>query len=71
MYQSYVDLIVGDKERLQIATFSKIWNPLTATDKAMLSSIDYIAGLLANETFETLQDVIEFICSNEYREDCT
>ena len=71
MYNSYVDFTAQDKEKLKIATFYKICNALTASDEAMLSSVDYVAGLLVNETCETLQDMIERIIPNEHREDCT
>ena len=41
MYKSYVDAMVDESDRLQQATFYKIYNALTETDEAMLSSIDY------------------------------
>ncbi len=37
----------------------------------MLKSIDYVSGLLCNETCETLQDIIDRIVPTEYRVECT
>ena len=71
MYKPYIDAMVGDRDRLQQATFYKIWNALTATDEAMLSSVNYVAGLLLNETCEILQDIINRVFLNEHQDDCT
>ena len=71
MYHSYIDSIAINKEDWKFSSFYKTCNLLTATGEAMLSSIDYIARLLVNETCEILQDIIKQICPNEYREDCT
>ena len=44
---------------------------LTSNDEAMLSSIDYVSGLLVNETCDILQDIVNKFIPNEYQSNCT
>ena len=59
MYLLYKDLVKDDSEKLKFTLFYCIIRILTSNDESMLSSIDYVTGLLVNETSETLQDIID------------
>ena len=71
MYLQYKHITKNDDERLQSTSFYSICNILSANDNAMLSSIDYVSGLLVNETCETLQNVVERLVPTEHRSECT
>ena len=71
MYRTYQELTFGDDEQLKSTTFYKICNILTTNDEVMLKSIDYVSGLLANETCETLQDIVDRLLPKEHCNECT
>ena len=71
MYEIYRDSTEQDTDKLKSTSFYSICNVLTSNDESMLKSIDYVSGLLCNETCETLQDIIDQLIPNEEREDCT
>ena len=71
MYRTYKELTFEDDDQLKLTTFYKICNILTTNDEAMLKSIDYVSGLLANETCETLQDIVDRLIPNEHHYECT
>ena len=64
MYLLYKDLVKDDSEKLKFTLFYYICQILTSNDESMLSSIDYVTGLLVNETSETLQDIIDSLLTN-------
>ena len=53
---------------MKIASNYEISNAIIATDEAMASFIDYIAGLLMSKIYETLQDIIEWIFNTSLKE---
>ena len=64
MYLLYKDLVYNDREKLKFTLFYSICRILTSNDESMLSSIDYVTGLLVNESSETLQDIIDSLLTN-------
>ena len=64
MYLNYKELVNNDNEKLKFTTFYYICRMLTSNDESMLSSIDYVTGLLVNETSETMQDIIDSLLTN-------
>ena len=71
MYRTYKELTFGDDNQLKLTTFYKICNILTTNDKAMLKSIDLVSGLLGNETYGTLQGIVDRLLSNKYPNEFT
>jgi len=71
MYEMYNNITSDDNDRLMATSFFSICNVLTNNDEAMLKSIDYVSGLLCNETCETLQEIIDRIVPMEHRVECT
>ena len=71
MYRNYKELTFGDVNQLKLTTFYKICNILTTNDKAMLKSIDLVSGLLGNETYGTLQGIVDRLLSNKYPNEFT
>ena len=71
MYLEYKQVIEDDNDCLRSTSFYSICNVLTSNDEAMLSSIDYVSGLLVNETCETLQDIVDKLIPNEHQSKCT
>ena len=71
MYRNYRELTFGDDDHFKLTNFYKICNILTTNDEAMLKSIDYVSGLLANETCGTLQDIVDRLLPNEHQNECT
>ena len=71
MYVKYKELIKNDDDRLKSTSFYNICNILSTNDDAMLSSIDYVSGLLVNETCETLQEIVERLIPTEFQTKCT
>lgn len=71
MFEIYRDSTENDSDQLKSTSFYAICNVLTSNDEAMLSSVDYVSGLLCNETCETLQEIIDQMIPNDQRDDCT
>ncbi len=71
MYRKYKALATDDTERLKMTSFYAISNVLTTNDESMLQSIDYVSGLLANESCETLQDIVDKLVPTELHKKCT
>ena len=71
MYRKYKELTINDTDRLKVTSFYTISNVLTTNDEAMLQSIDYVSGLLGNETCETLQDIVDKLVPTNLHRKCT
>ena len=71
MYEIYQDSTEQDADKLKSTSFYSICNVLTSIDEFMLKSIDFVSGILYNETCETLQDIIDQLIPNEQRDNCT
>ena len=64
MYLLYKELVKDDSEKLKFTSFYCICRILISNDESMLSSIDYVTGLIVNETSETLQGIIDSLLTN-------
>ena len=71
IYLKYKDYTTNGEDSLNCTSFYSICNVLTSSDEAMLSSIDYVSGLLVNETCDTLQDIVDKVIPNEFQSKCT
>ena len=71
MYLKYKHFTKDDDDRLKSTSFYSLCNIFSTNDDAMLSSIDYVTGLLVNETCETLQDIVERLVPIESRTECS
>ena len=71
MYFPNKDIVRNDVESIKSVTFSNICNVLTSSDHIMLNSIDYVTGMIVNESYEIHQDIIDKVIINEHRDECT
>ena len=59
MYLKYKHLTKNDDDRLKSTSFYKLCNILSTNDVVMLSSIDYISGLLVKHSMSMYHKATE------------
>lgn len=69
MHQSYLATVQPESDRVGRSTFYKLVNHITQSGEKLLAAVDYVTGVLINDSVALLQDVIDVFATGERNEE--
>lgn len=71
IWRSYVKHTEGDSGRVGRSTFYRLMKVITSREEKMMTSVDYVVGILVNEPIEIMQSIVDDFTSGQKKEELT